>query len=92
MLVSIGYENFVWSPSILGVFKADSAPMKKLRREASEKGLLIDATSGRRTRSMILMNTGHVVLSSLQPETLKARLYEQLKAQRMGEQKPIGSP
>jgi regulator of extracellular matrix RemA (YlzA/DUF370 family) len=92
MLLSIGYDNFLWSPSILGVFKPDSAPMKKLRRDASEKGLLIDATSGRRTRSMILMNTGHVVLSALQPETLKARLYEQLKAQRIEEQKPSGSP
>jgi len=83
MLLSIGYDNFLWSPSILGVFKPDSAPMKKLRREASEKGLLIDATSGRRTRSMILMNTGHFVLSSLQPETLKARLHDQLKAQKV---------
>jgi regulator of extracellular matrix RemA (YlzA/DUF370 family) len=92
MLLSIGYDNFLWSPSILGVFKSESAPMKKLRREASEKGILIDATSGRRTRSMILMNTGHVVLSALQPETLKARLYEQLKAQRIEEQKPSGSP
>ena len=83
MLLSIGYDNFLWSPSILGVFKPDSAPMKKLRREASEKGFLIDATSGRRTRSMILMNTGHFVLSSLQPETLKARLHDQLKAQKV---------
>ena len=89
MLLSIGYDNFLWSPSILGVFKPDSAPMKKLRRDASEKGLLIDSTNGRRTRALILMNTCHVVLSALQPETLRGRLYEQLKAQRMEEGKPM---
>lgn len=81
MLISIGYGNFVWSPSILAILKPDSSPIRKLRQDAAQKGLLIDASNGRRTRGTIMMNTGHVILSALQPETLKARLDEQIRAQ-----------
>ena len=79
MMVSVGYENFLPVDKILAVVEPESAPIKRLRRDASEKGCLIDCTLGRRSRCVIIMSTHHVVLSALSPSTLIERLNSQNK-------------
>jgi extracellular matrix regulatory protein A len=73
-MVNIGYNNFLASQRILAVLNPESAPMKRLREEARQSHALVDATQGRRTRSIILMDNGTVVLSGIQEETLVQRL------------------
>jgi len=74
MMIPIGHENFVESDSIVVVLRPDSAPAKNLRRAADASSMLINATSGRKARSIIVLESNHIVLSALQPETLKMRL------------------
>ncbi len=69
-LLNIGYGNYVSSDRILTIVSPDSAPMKRLITEAKENGCLIDASSGKKTRSIIIMDTNHVVLSSIAPESI----------------------
>lgn len=73
MLINIGYENFIRKDLVAVILKPESTHVKKLRQDATEKGLLINATSGHKTRSVIVLTTGQVVLSSLQPSTFRAR-------------------
>jgi hypothetical protein len=73
-MISVGYENFVTSGSIVEILKPDSSPLKKLRRNADAERMLVNATSGRKARSLIVMNSNHIILSALQPETLKQKL------------------
>ncbi len=74
MLVNIGFDNAVAAQRVIAVISADPSPMKRLREEASRHQKLIDATNGRRTRTVIITDSDHVVLSSLQPETVTQRL------------------
>jgi len=74
MLINIGYENFLSSDLIAVVLKSDSAHVKKLRQDATDKGVLINATSGHKTRSVIVLTTGQVVLSSLATTTFRGRV------------------
>ena len=74
MLINIGYENFLRSDLIAVILKPDSAHVKKLRQDATDKGLIINATSGHKTRSVIVLTTGQVVLSSLQTTTFRDRV------------------
>ena len=74
MLVNIGFDNAVAAQRVIAVVSADPSPMKRLREEASRHQELIDATNGRRTRTVIITDSDHVVLSSLQPETVTQRL------------------
>jgi len=73
MLINVGYENFVRGDLVAVILKPDSSHVKKLRQDAAEKGLLINATSGHKTRSVIVLTTGQVILSSLQTSTFRAR-------------------
>ncbi len=73
-LLNIGFGNMVASGRIIAVVASDSAPVKRLVQEARDDGHLIDATAGRRTRAVLMMDTGHVVLSAVQPETIAGRL------------------
>ena len=73
-LLNIGYGNVVAAERIVAVVSPDSAPMKRLKEDAREAGKLIDATQGRRTRSIIVTDSDHVILSALQSETLAERL------------------
>jgi len=73
-LVNIGFGNMVSAERLLAVVSPDSAPIKRLTQEVREQGLLIDASFGRRTRSVLVMDSGHVILSALPPETVSARL------------------
>lgn len=72
-LVHIGFGNRVSLRRIVAVVDPDSGPIKRLVREARDNHTLIDATYGRRTRSVVIMDSGHVVLASIQPETLANR-------------------
>ena len=73
-LVNIGFGNMVSAGRLLAVVSPDSAPIKRLTQEVREQGLLIDASFGRRTSSVLVMDSGHVILSALPPETVSARL------------------
>lgn len=73
-LINIGFGNLVAANRLVAVVSPDSAPIKRMVQEARDRGLLIDATYGRRTRSVLMMDNDHLVLSALQPETLAGRL------------------
>lgn len=73
-LVNIGFGNIVSAGRIIAIISPESAPVKRLIGESREKGVLIDATYGRRTRAVIIADSGHIILSAVQPETVKHRL------------------
>jgi len=75
--INIGFGNVVFANRIIGVFNPDSAPMKRLIADAKEHGKAVDATQGRRTRSVIITDNGEVVLAAVQPETIAARVKEE---------------
>ena len=73
-LVNVGFGNIVSSGRIVSIISPDSAPAKRMVQEAREKGRLVDATHGRRTRAVIVMDRMHIVLSALQSETVASRV------------------
>ena len=73
-LLNIGYGNVVAAARVVAVVSPDSAPMKRLKDDARERGKLVDATQGRRTRSILITDTDHVILSALSAETVAERL------------------
>ncbi|MDE6600473.1 MAG: DUF370 domain-containing protein [Oscillospiraceae bacterium] len=73
-LINIGFGNMINAGRLITIVSPESAPIKRIIQEAKEKGLLIDATYGRRTRAVIIMDSDHVVLSAVQPETVAGRL------------------
>jgi regulator of extracellular matrix RemA (YlzA/DUF370 family) len=75
-LVNIGFGNFVNSTRIIAILNPDSSPMKRLKEEARAEKKLVDATCGRRTRAIIITDSNHVILSSIQPETIAHRFTE----------------
>ena len=72
-LINIGFGSMVASGRILSMLAPDSAPIKRIVQEAKERGMLIDASYGRATKTVILMDTDHVILSALTPDVLSAR-------------------
>ena len=74
-LVNIGYGNMVMSTKVVAVLSPESAPMRRLKDEAKERNMLIDATQGRKTRSIIITDSDHVILSAVQVETLTQSFY-----------------
>ena len=73
-LISIGFGNLVSAKRIVSIVSPESAPIKRLIQEVREKGLLIDASFGRKTKTVLVMDSGHVILSGIQPETVGARM------------------
>ena len=73
-LINIGFGNIVSANRIVAIVSPESAPIKRIIQEARDGERLIDATYGRRTRAVIIMDSGHVILSALQPETVSARM------------------
>jgi regulator of extracellular matrix RemA (YlzA/DUF370 family) len=73
-LINVGFGNAVKVSRILAVVNPGSSPIRKLKDEARRERRLIDVTEGRRTRAIILLDSGHLVLSSVQPETISQRL------------------
>ncbi len=73
-LIHIGFGSLVSAHRLVAVVSPDSAPIKRMTQEARERGVLIDATYGRRTQAVLVMDNDHVVLSALSPETIAGRL------------------
>lgn len=73
-LISIGFGNVVAINRIVSIVSPESAPIKRLIQESRDQGMLIDGTCGRRTRAVIIMDSNHVVLTALQPETIGNRV------------------
>ncbi len=74
-LVNIGYGNMVMATKVVAVLSPESAPMRRLKDEAKERKMLLDATQGRKTRSIIITDSDHVILSAVQVETLTQRFF-----------------
>ena len=73
-LVNVGFGNMVAAARLVAIVSPESAPIKRIIQDAKEKGTLIDATYGRRTRAVIVTDSDHVILSAVQPETVANRL------------------
>lgn len=72
-LVHVGFGNMVVADRIVAIINPSSSPIKRLKEEAREAGLLVDVTQGRKTRAILVMDSRHVVLSAIQPETITSR-------------------
>ncbi len=79
-LINIGFGNMVAEARVIAVVSPESAPIKRIIRESEDKGVLINATYGRRTRSVIITDSGHIILSALQTETISHRLDSETQA------------
>ena len=77
-LVNIGFGNSVSANRIIAIINPESAPIKRLVQEAKEQGRAIDATCGRKTRAILIMDSDHIILSSVQPETVAGRFEEDM--------------
>lgn len=73
-LINIGFGNMVSASRLVAIVSPDSAPIKRIVQDVRDRGQLIDATYGRRTRAVIMMDSGHVILSAIQPETVAGRI------------------
>jgi len=73
-MLNIGYGNLIAAARVIAIVSPQSAPMRRLREEAAGRGKLVDATQGRRTRSILVTDSDHVVLSAINPETIASRL------------------
>lgn len=89
LLVNIGFGNVVSSSRVVAIVTPGSSPMKRLREEAKKSGKLIDATEGRRTRSIIVTDSDHIILSALQAETITQRFIEGVEGKGEPEQKAV---
>ena len=76
-LINIGFGNIVPAEKVVAIISPESAPIKRVMREADERGKLINATYGRRTRAVIVTSSDHIILSALQPETISNRLSQE---------------
>ena len=75
-LINIGFGNIVSANRVVAIVSPESAPIKRIVQEARDDGRIIDATYGRRTRAVIVMDSDHVILSAVQPETMAHRVVE----------------
>ena len=76
-LINIGFGNMVNAGRLIAMVAPDSAPIKRIVQEAKDKGVLIDATYGRKTKAVLIMDSDHVILSALQPESVAGRLEDE---------------
>ena len=72
-LINIGFGNIILAERIIAIISPDSAPVKRMIQESKDNGKIIDATCGRRTRAVIITDSGHIILSAVQPETVAGR-------------------
>jgi regulator of extracellular matrix RemA (YlzA/DUF370 family) len=76
-LLNLGFGNFVVAERVVAVVNSASSPMRRLREDARQEGRLIDATQGRKTRSLVITDSNHVILSAVQAETMRQRFQEE---------------
>ena len=77
-LINIGFGNVVSASRVIAVVSPESAPIKRIIQEARDANVLVDATYGRKTRAVIIVDSGHVILSAIQPETVAGRLDDKI--------------
>ena len=75
-LINIGFGSMIAAQRLLAIVSPDSAPVKRVIQEAKDRGMLIDASYGHKTKAVLLMDTDHVILSAVTPETINARLVQ----------------
>ena len=80
-LINIGFGNMVAAGRLVAIVSPESAPIKRIIQDAKERGTLIDATYGRRTRAVLVMDSEHVILSAVQPETVANRMSDDEEVQ-----------
>ena len=80
-LINIGFGNMVSASRLVAIVSPESAPIKGIIQEAKDRGMCIDATYGRRTRAVIVTDSGHVILSAIQPETVANRISDRTDTQ-----------
>ena len=80
-LINIGFGSMVAASRVLAIVAPDSAPIKRVVQEARDRGMLVDASFGRATRSVILMDTDHVILAAIPPETIRDRWMDKQTAE-----------
>ena len=85
-LVNIGFGNTVAADKIVAIVSPDSAPIKRMVQDAKDNGTAIDATFGRKTRAVLIMDSGHVILSAVQPETVAGRLEDRALTEEIARQ------
>ncbi len=73
-LINIGFGNIISANRLISIVSPESAPIKRMIQDARDRGMLIDATYGRRTRAVVIMDSDHIILSAVQPETVAQRL------------------
>lgn len=76
-LLNIGLGNFVVASRVIAVVNPASSPMRRLREDAKKEGRIIDATQGRKTRSLVITDSNHVILSAVQAETMRQRFHQE---------------
>ena len=79
-LINIGFGSMIAANRVLAIVAPDSAPIKRVIQESRDRGMLIDASYGRKTKAVILMDTDHVILSAITPETIQARWMDKQEA------------
>ena len=84
-LINIGFGNMVSANRLIAIVSPESAPIKRIIQDSRDRGTLIDATYGRRTRAVIIMDSDHVILSAVQPETVANRLVDEDEDEEMEE-------
>jgi len=77
-LINIGFGNVIAGDRVIAIVNPESAPLKRLKENAKEEGKLIDATYGRKTRSILITDSNHIILSAIQPETIAQRFIESM--------------
>lgn len=90
VLVNIGFGSMVAAGRVLSILAPDSAPIKRIIQEAKDRGMLIDASYGRKTKSVLLMDTDHVILSAVSPETIAARVMGKEEPQELEGERETG--
>jgi len=80
-LVNIGFGNIVTADKIVAIVSPESAPIKRMVQEAKDNKTAVDATYGRKTRAVLIMDSGHIILSAVQPETVASRLDKDITPQ-----------
>ncbi len=88
-LINIGFGNMVSANRLIAIVSPESAPIKRIIQDARDKGFLIDATYGRRTRAVIIMDSDHVVLSAIQPVTVATRLSDANESVELDEEEVV---
>lgn len=88
-LINIGFGNMVSAQRLLSVVSPESAPVKRLVQEAKERSMLIDASFGRKTRAVLVMDTDHVILSAITPEAIAKRLSDKEGETYRDEEEPV---